>query len=129
MLVINEVRYMHLRGRYSEAFALAMTAFRRWRQSLGDNHIHTLSLATELGVAERLLGQNEQALERIADTMHRLERYYGRENENFLDRARHYGSGLRALGKYREAFERDQQLLSISRALVGDADFQTLSPQ
>nr|BFE30414.1 hypothetical protein GCM10010200_026650 [Actinomadura rugatobispora] len=125
-LVINQVRRLHLRARYSEAAGLAAFALQSWRRKLGPEHLQTLALATELGVALQRLGHGEEALQLNTETMTLLRGEYGVENDVFLACARSYSTGLRAFGQYREALEWDEQWLPLYVQVFGWDHFQTL---
>ena len=125
-LVINQVRRLHLRARYSEAASLAAFALQNWRRKLGPDHLQTLALATEHGVALQRLGNGEEALRLNRETMDRLRGEYGVENDVFLACARSFSTGLRALGQYREALEWDEQWLPLYVQVFGWDHFRTL---
>jgi tetratricopeptide (TPR) repeat protein len=112
-LVINQVRHLQVRARYSEAHDLARSALNRWRRILGEDHLQTLALATDLGIVLRRLGRNQEALDLNAGTLHRLRLSYGIENEVFLTCARSYSTDLRALGQYADALAWDQDWLAL----------------
>lgn len=110
-LVINQVRRLHLRGGYREALNLGEPALEIWRRNLGADHMSTLALAVEVGVALRNSGYVERALHLDIDTLARLRDHHGDDEETTLICGSSYGADLRRLGRYQEALDHDQGLL------------------
>ncbi|MFD0684430.1 FxSxx-COOH system tetratricopeptide repeat protein [Actinomadura fibrosa] len=126
-LVINQVRWLQVRARFSEAYRLAEYGFGRWRRNLGEDHLQTLALATELGHVLRQLGRLREASNLDMDVKERLRSRYGEENEVFLNCARNHGIDLRVFGRYKEALEQDEHLLPLYMRVFGEDHFQTLN--
>jgi tetratricopeptide (TPR) repeat protein len=125
-LIIGQVRRLHLRGRVAEAHGLAYPTVRTWRQRLGEDHLHTLQMAAELGVVLRLLG-DPGATELTLDTLRRLIALYGTHHPVSLICARNHSTDLRFLGRYEEAQRRDEKLLPCYADAFGESGIQTLN--
>jgi transcriptional regulator with XRE-family HTH domain len=52
-LIINQVRRLHLRGRYGESLSLGERALSTWREKFGPDDLQTLALAVEVATAAR----------------------------------------------------------------------------
>lgn len=126
-LIVNQVRRLLLRDRYTESLSLGRPALDNWTRRLGPDDIQVLSLAIQVAVALRQLGRTDEALALDTETMRRLRTEFGEENELYLHCARNYGAELRLLGRYSEALEHDQGLLPAYERVFRAEHYHTLA--
>jgi tetratricopeptide (TPR) repeat protein len=124
-LIINQVRRLRMRGGNREALSLGDAALSIWKSRPDD--IQTLAVAAEVGMAQRELGQIEEAFALNADTLRRLRDYYGTDDETYLLVADSHSEDLRVLGKYDEALEHDLSLLPAYDRVFSPGQFWPLS--
>jgi tetratricopeptide (TPR) repeat protein len=125
-LVINQVRRLHLRGGYEESLSLGERARQIWMVDPGSDDIQTLALSVEIGNALRKTGRVEEAHALNSETLDRLLRAHGREDETYLICANSYGQDLRLLGQYDAALDHDLQLLPVYERVFGPSHYRTL---
>jgi hypothetical protein len=65
-----------------EARTLAEDALARYRPTLGEHHLHTLSMAISLARVLYALGEYEQARSLVEDTLARSRRVFGEDHAN-----------------------------------------------
>jgi hypothetical protein len=111
-LIINQVRRLHLRERFSEAISLGEQALAAWQQRNSPADIQTLALATVVGEAMRPIGRVEEAFALNARTLDLLHKHHGDRDETYLICAASHGEDLRLLGRYDEALALELSLLS-----------------
>jgi tetratricopeptide (TPR) repeat protein len=126
-LIINQVRRLHLRGGYDESLSLGERTRQIWLADPGPDNIQTLALAVEIGIALRMAGRMAEAHELNSDTLDRLLRTYGGEDEAYLICANSYGQDLRLLGRYDDALAHDLQLLTPYERVFGPSHHRTLN--
>ncbi|HEY1705843.1 MAG TPA: FxSxx-COOH system tetratricopeptide repeat protein [Trebonia sp.] len=124
-LTINQVRRLRMRGGNREALRLGQAALDVWKSSPDD--IQTLAVAAEIGMAQRELGQVEEAFRLNTDTLRRLREQYGTDDDTYLLVADSYSEDLRVLGKYDEALEHDLALLPVYDQVFSPGQFWPLS--
>lgn len=112
-LIINQVRWLHRSGGYTEALALGEPTLALWQKKFDPADKLTLTLAVEVGVAMRSSGRWEDAYHLDSKTLELLEHNYGETDEIYLECARSYGRDLSMLGRYTEALEHDMRLLPL----------------
>ncbi len=119
-LIINQVRRLHLFGRHQESLRLGQDALRVWRESLGADDPVVLRLATEVGMALRLTGRNDEAAAMNEQTLSLAQNVMDTAaDETRRDEARRvwllcansHGADLRYQGLLHEALELDLKLL------------------
>ena len=71
-----------------------------WRDRLGLDDLHVLTLAIEVAIALRLDGHAADARQLTLDTLARLREHYGDEHEVALLCANNYGADLRDRGQF-----------------------------
>lgn len=124
-LIINQVRRLRMRDRNIEALSLGESVLQIWQADPDD--IQTLALAIEVAGARRTLGQVEEAFTLNADTLDRLRRHHGEDDDTYLIGASSYGEDLRLLGRYDEALEHDSSLLPAFDRVFAPGQFWPLS--
>jgi tetratricopeptide (TPR) repeat protein len=125
-LIINQVRRLHRRGRFSASLSLGEAALTQWQAMFGPDDYQTLFLAVEIGPALRGIGRWQEARRLNSDTLRRLENHSGREDNAYLECAQSYGVDLSILGRYHEALENDQHLLHDYERELGSDHLNTL---
>ena len=78
-------------------------------------------------MAQRELGQVEEAFALNADTLQRLRDHYGTDDDTYLIVADSHSEDLRVLGKYDEALENDFSLLPVYDQVFSPGQFWPLS--
>ncbi|MGH3192746.1 MAG: FxSxx-COOH system tetratricopeptide repeat protein [Streptosporangiaceae bacterium] len=125
-LVIDQVRRLHLGGGQVEAVQFGQDALKVWRERLGHDDLHVLTLAVEVATAMRVLGSAAEARELSRETLRLLTEHYGQEHEITLLCASLHGTDLRARAQFGEAFELDLDLLPRFERVYGPDHERTL---
>ena len=126
-LVIDQVRRLHMFGGQVEAVQFGQDALKVWRERLGPDDLHVLTLAVEVAVAMRILGSAAEARELSRETLRLLTERYGEDHEITLLCASLHASDLRAGAQFGEALERDLDLLPRFERIYGPDHERTLS--
>ncbi len=112
-LIIDQVRRLHLRGGHVEAMQFGQDALRVWRERLGDDDLHVLTLAVEVAIAMYMGGRAADAHELILQISPLLQRYTSGDGfKVFLLCENIHGADLRAHSQFREALDLDLAILS-----------------
>lgn len=126
-LIINQVTRLTARGGHVEAVRLAEPALECWRSTLGPDDIQVLALATQLGIALRLVERGAEARVLSEDTLRRLKANFGEERVTTLICASSYGTNLRDSYRYQEALDHDLELLPVHERVLGTGDHRSLN--
>jgi tetratricopeptide (TPR) repeat protein len=118
-LIIDQVRRLHLRGGHAEAMRFGQDALEVWRNQLGQDDLHVLSLAVEVAIAMRWDGHAADASDLIQKTLRLLKREYGDEHEVTLLCANTQGADLRTRSQFEEALDQDLDLLPKFESVFG----------
>jgi Tetratricopeptide repeat len=122
-LVIDQVKRLH----QVEAVQFGQDALKMWRDRLGPDDLHVLTLAVEVSVAMRVLGSVAEAHELSRETLRLLTEHYGEDHEVTLLCASLHSIDLRARTQFGEAFELDLDLLPRFERVYGTDHEWTLS--
>lgn len=125
-LIIDQVRRLHLGGWKAEAMQFGQDALKVWRERLGPDDLHVLTLAVEVAAAMRVLGSAAEARELSRETLRLLTKRYGEDHEITLLCASLHGADLRAREQFGEALELDLNLLPRFERVYGPDHERTL---
>jgi len=128
MLIIDQVRRLHLRGGHVEAMKFGQDALEVWRDSLGEENLQVLALSVEVAIAMYIGGLAADAHELILQIRPLLQRYT--EGEGFkalLSCELIYGADLRGRSQFREALTLDLSILDKFEAVFGKNHERTLN--
>jgi tetratricopeptide (TPR) repeat protein len=126
-LIIDQVRRLHLRGGHVEAVQFGQDALRIWRERLGRDDLHVLTMAVEVAIAMQLDGRAADARRLIMATRPLLEKRYGDQHEITLICDNTYGADLRSRGQFEEALQVDLSLLPKFETVFGPDNQRTLN--
>lgn len=126
-LIIDQVRRLHLRGGHVEAVQFGQDALQIWRERLGRDHLHVLTMAVEVAIAMQLDGRAADARRLILATRPLLDKRYGDQHEITLICDNTYGADLRTRGQFEEALELDLKLLPRFETIFGPDHERTLN--
>jgi hypothetical protein len=126
-LIIDQVRRLHLGGGKAETLQFGQDALKVWRERLGPDDLHVLTLAVEVAAEMRVLGSAAEARGLSRETLRLLTERYGKDHEITLLCARQHGADLRARGQFGEALELDLDLLPRFERVYGPDHERTLS--
>ena len=112
--------YMAACGDTSSSLDLADHLYRRWRECLGIDDMHTLDIATCLASALQHAGQHDAARDLDQDTLARRRRLVGDDHPDTLMSANMLAIDLRGLGELQAARDLDEDTLARRHRLVGD---------
>src|SRR5262249_49286108 len=103
--------YLLARGDIRTAHDLASDLRQRWRDTLGDDHEHTLEIARYLGWALQAMACYREARDLDQDTLDRQRRVLGDDHRSTLVSTNHLVNGLRLLGELHAARDLAQDSL------------------
>jgi Tetratricopeptide repeat/NB-ARC domain len=126
-LIIDQVRRLHLRGRHMEAMRFGQDALNVWRERLGRDHLHVLTMAVEVTIALRILGYAAEARELSRETLQLLRKTYEDEHEITLLCINTQGADLRSRAQFGDALELDMGLLPKFERIYGPDHERTLN--
>jgi tetratricopeptide (TPR) repeat protein len=118
-VVIDQARYLYVRGDYPGGRDLCEQALQRWRTTLGGDDPHTLVISRHLANALRALGLTAAAREMNEDTLRRLQAVLGADHEQTLATANSLAADIRIRGDFRRAYELDCDTLASYRRTLG----------
>jgi hypothetical protein len=118
--------YLQARGDARSSRVLADRLYRRWRERLGGDDPHTLSIANALAVILQVMGHYAAARELDEDSLAREQRLKGPDHPDALISASSLAVDLRALGEVQAARDLDQDTLTRKRRIRGDDHPSTL---
>ena len=112
VLIIDQVRRLRLRGAHVEALQFGQDALRVWRERLGEDDPHVLTMSVEVAIAMYTGGRAADAHELILQVRPLLQRHTDGEGfKVFLLCENFYGEDLRAHSQFHEALELDLSIL------------------
>jgi tetratricopeptide (TPR) repeat protein len=121
-VIIDQIRFLYIRGDPSSSRDLGEEVVRRWRESPGPNDAQTLIACMLLGIARRELGLAREALEINEDTLDKTRAVFGVQHEQTLVTANSYACDLRIVGHYAAALELDETLYAQHKTVFGEND-------
>ena len=107
-VIIDQIRYLYIRGDYASSRALGETTMQVWWERYGPNDELTLIACRHLANSWRALGMTEEARLYNRDTLERTRRVFGDDDERALVTANSYGADLRINGAYQDARDLDE---------------------
>jgi tetratricopeptide (TPR) repeat protein len=125
-VVIDQTRYLYIRGDYRGSSELCQQALTRWRAMLGQDEPHTLVISRHLANASRSLGHTDTAREMNEDTLQRLRTVLGADHEQTLATANSLAADIRVRGDFQQAYELDRETLARYRRVLGPDHVDTL---
>lgn len=131
-VVVDQIRYLFVRGDYEASRALGEMVVARWQkegEAPGPDHEQTLIAQRHLAIAYRLLGQTAQAWELDRDTFDRLRRIFGPDHEHTLYTANGLGVDLRLAGNLTEALRVEEDNAARHQRVLGPDDEMTRKAQ
>jgi hypothetical protein len=126
-LIIDQVRRLHLRGGHVEAMRFGQDTLRVWRERLGPDDLHVLTLAVEVAIAMQMDGHAADARRLILATRAMLDEHNDDQREVTLLCENAYGADLRTRGQFNEALELDRGLLPKFEQIFGPEHERTLN--
>ncbi|MBV9143440.1 MAG: tetratricopeptide repeat protein, partial [Pseudonocardiales bacterium] len=118
--------YLRARGEPRPARALFHRAHQLYRDTLGEDHPHTLCSANNLALDLRALGEYGQARALDEDTLTCRQRVLGEDHPDTLTSANNLALDLRELGEYRQARALHEDTLTRCRRVLGEDHPSTL---
>ena len=119
VMILDQIRYLYVRGDYESSHALADNTVGTWQQIHGVNDALTLIARDHLGNSLRALGMTGMARVLDQETLDRSRSIFGADNERTLVAARSYSADLRINGDYREARALDLDNLERHKQVFG----------
>ena len=118
---VDVVLYLRTRGDLESARSHAEEAITHWSAESADgvDDRYVLVMSRELGVLLRALGEYGAAYELNRDTVERMRRVLGEDNEETLRALNSFGGDLRARGDFQEARASDERSLELHRRVFG----------
>jgi tetratricopeptide (TPR) repeat protein len=127
VLIIDQVRRLHLRGGHVEAMKFGLDALEVWRERQGEEDLQVLALSVEVAVAMYVSGLTADAHELILRIRPLLQQHT--EGDGFkalLSCENIYAAVLRGHSQFREALALDLGILSSFEAVFGRNHERTL---
>ena len=124
-VIIDQIRFLYLRGDHASSNDLAGEVVRKWRESPGASDEQTLVACRLLGIVRRDLGLMEEARQLNEDTLERCRAVFGPEHEHTLVTANSYACDLRVSGAYADALALDETLLHQHKVVFGENEEST----
>jgi len=118
-VIIDQIRYLYVRGDYESSRSLGETALLVWWDMYGADDALTLMACRQLGNSWRALGLTDVARAYNKDTLDRMRRVLGSDDERTLELANSYGADLRIHGDLTEARELDEDNLERHKRVLG----------
>jgi hypothetical protein len=112
--------YLLARGDVRTGYDLAASLLFRWRERLGEDHEHTLSMAHAFGQALRVMGRYAEARDLDGDTLERRRRILGEDHAVTLTSANSFAVDLGFSGEAKAAHELVQDTLERKRRVLGE---------
>ena len=124
-LIIDQIRYLFIRGDQRSSRKLAEEAVRRWRDSPGPDDQQTLTACRLLGIVLREMGRYREARDISEDTYQRSLQAFTERDERTLVTANSYAADLRTAGRYKEALDLDERIYRLHQEVFGEDDENT----
>jgi hypothetical protein len=118
-MACNACWYLLVRGDTRTAHDLAGNLRRHWRERLGGDDQHTLTIATHLASALRQMRRYADARDLDQDALDRRRRVLGADHPDTLRSASCLAGALRGLGELQAARDLDQETLDRHRQVLG----------
>ena len=118
-MACNACWYLLVRGDTRTAHDLAGNLRRHWRERLGGDDEHTLTIATHLASALRQMRRYADARDLDQDALDRRRRVLGADHPDTLRSASCLAGALRGLGELQAARDLDQETLDRHRQVLG----------
>jgi tetratricopeptide (TPR) repeat protein len=109
-------------GEYDESLRLDQQTFQAVRAGFGDDHEHAVAVAFGLGFDLRMAGDGDLvgSLESDRENLARATRVYGPQGDETVRATTNLAAGLRAAGRFQEAYELSSQAVEARRETLGD---------
>lgn len=117
--VLNEVRYLYMRGELSASQDLAQAAKRSWSAVLDQQDLDLVALNNHLANALRARGEYREARTLDEQNLRFAQEHLGPDHLEALQAANGLAATLRRLGEWRTAFDLDRDTLERSRRVYG----------
>ncbi|NLU70688.1 tetratricopeptide repeat protein [Streptomyces sp. HNM0574] len=118
-LLLRFVRHLFVTGQQRLGVTLARPALRRWTETLGEDHPHTLALTNRLAGCLLADGAAGQARELWEDLVPRTARVLGEDHPDTLTAGGNLAACLMELGAYEQAREAHTETLRRSTRALG----------
>ena len=125
-VVLDQIRYLWVRGDYQSSQELAQQAVEAWSQRWGRDEELTLIACRHLATALRSLGDVRQARDLAEDTWRRMRDVFGDDHEHTINTADSVSWDLRISGDFAAALRIDEENLARCRQVLGPDDPFTL---
>ncbi|HET7017562.1 MAG TPA: FxSxx-COOH system tetratricopeptide repeat protein [Streptosporangiaceae bacterium] len=126
-LLIDQVRYLWLRGELEVGERLASSLATIWTEKLGPDHRQTLHLRFQVANLLRSRAEYAEALEIDTQVLARQREVLPRDHPHTLMTAAGLAADLRALGDFQEALSTDQDTYNRLKEQFGEDHPQTLA--
>jgi tetratricopeptide (TPR) repeat protein len=126
-LLIDQVRYLWLRGELDVGSRLAAALAETWTEQLGPNHRQTLHLRFHIANLLRSRARYPEALEIDTEVLAKQREALPHDHPHTLMTAASLAADLRALGEFREALSTDQDTYNRLKEQFGEDHPQTLA--
>ncbi len=126
-LLDDAAMYLLTRGEPRAALAACERGYAVRRTTLGDDHVDTLTSASNLALHLWWLGEFERARALDEDTLARRRRILGDDAADTLTSAGQLASALLVLGRYAQARDLQEDVLRRRRRLLGEDHPNTLT--
>lgn len=115
-----------VRGQAQEIINLCQATYDTWRQTLGDRHPDTLSMAIQFSRALQALGRLTEARELCSDTLEVMREVLGADDPEALEAEREHIRNLWLAGRFHDGLVEATASLERRVRLFGEDDPQTL---
>jgi hypothetical protein len=126
-LACDASAYLVGRGDARTGYDLTTRVYQPWRQRLGDDDPHTLSIGNCRAWALRLMRRYAEARDLDRDILAHRRRVLGEDHPSTLEAANCLAEDLRALGEVQAALNLDQDTLIRRRQVLGEDHPDTLA--
>ena len=118
-MACNACWYLLARGDTHPAYDLATDLRQHWRDRLGDDHEHVLTIVEDIAHVFRDMGRYTEARDLHQDVLDRSRRILGADDPRTLNAANNFVNDLRFLGEYQVARELAEDTLARRRRVLG----------
>lgn len=125
--LVSQVRYRWFWGQWSAGRELGLRILDRWRETLRETHPYVLRMESQVAAACRMLGRYNEALELSFHAVDGQRDRQDRDEYELAVASRGYAADLRAVGRFKKAYEEDRQTHRTLVELIGADMGATLS--
>ncbi|MFB4290991.1 FxSxx-COOH system tetratricopeptide repeat protein [Nonomuraea sp. ATR24] len=123
---LDLVRYMYVRGSYTQAQALLDEYIEKWTEKSGARHPNVLSARVHLGNVYRALALYDKAYDLDSVTWELMRESLRHDHADTIWATSSYAATLRGRGEFSRAREVDQEAVEAYERLHGEDDILTL---